>query len=72
MLCGLFSPTEGSASVGGFNIATQPDEIKSRIGYMSQKFSLYEDLTVEQNINFYGGIYGLEGYTIRRTQTLGH
>jgi ABC-2 type transport system ATP-binding protein len=61
MLCGLFSPTEGSASVGGFDIATQPDEIKSRIGYMSQKFSLYEDLTVEQNINFYGGIYGLEG-----------
>jgi ABC-2 type transport system ATP-binding protein len=61
MLCGLFSPTEGSARVGGFDIATQPDEIKSRIGYMSQKFSLYEDLTVEQNINFYGGIYGLEG-----------
>lgn len=61
MLCGLFSPTEGSASVGGFDVATQPDEIKSRIGYMSQKFSLYEDLTVEQNINFYGGIYGLEG-----------
>lgn len=61
MLCGLFSPTEGSASVGGFDIATQPDDIKSRIGYMSQKFSLYEDLTVEQNINFYGGIYGLEG-----------
>lgn len=61
MLCGLFSPTEGSASVGGFDIATQPDEIKSRIGYMSQRFSLYEDLTVEQNINFYGGIYGLEG-----------
>ena len=61
MLCGLFSPTEGSASVGGYDIATQPDNIKSRIGYMSQKFSLYEDLTVEQNINFYGGIYGLEG-----------
>jgi ABC-2 type transport system ATP-binding protein len=61
MLCGLFSPTEGSATVGGFDIATQPDEIKSRIGYMSQKFSLYEDLTVEQNINFYGGIYGLAG-----------
>jgi ABC-2 type transport system ATP-binding protein len=60
MLCGLFSPTEGSASVGGFDVASQPDEIKSRIGYMSQKFSLYEDLTVEQNINFYGGIYGLE------------
>jgi ABC-2 type transport system ATP-binding protein len=61
MLCGLFSPTEGSARVGGFDIATQPDEVKSRIGYMSQRFSLYEDLTVEQNINFYGGIYGLDG-----------
>ena len=61
MLCGLYTPTEGSARVGGFDITTQPDEIKSRIGYMSQKFSLYEDLTVEQNINFYGGIYGLEG-----------
>ncbi len=61
MLCGLFSPTEGSASVGGFDIATQPDYVKSRIGYMSQRFSLYEDLTVEQNIYFYGGIYGLDG-----------
>jgi ABC-2 type transport system ATP-binding protein len=61
MLCGLFSPTEGSARVGGFDIATQPDDVKSRIGYMSQRFSLYEDLTVKQNINFYGGIYGLEG-----------
>jgi len=61
MLCGLFSPTEGSANVGGFDIATQSEEVKSRIGYMSQKFSLYEDLTVEQNINFYGGIYGLDG-----------
>jgi ABC-2 type transport system ATP-binding protein len=61
MLCGLFSPTEGSASVGGFDIASQSEDVKSRIGYMSQRFSLYEDLTVEQNINFYGGIYGLEG-----------
>ena len=61
MLCGLLSPTEGSANVGGFDIATQPDEVKTRIGYMSQRFSLYEDLTVEQNINFYGGIYGLDG-----------
>ncbi len=60
MLCGLLSPTEGAARVGGFDITTQPDEVKSRIGYMSQRFSLYEDLTVEQNINFYGGIYGLD------------
>jgi ABC-2 type transport system ATP-binding protein len=64
MLCGLFSPTEGSARVGGFDIARQPDEVKSRIGYMSQRFSLYEDLTVEQNIQFYGGIYGLEGHRL--------
>jgi ABC-2 type transport system ATP-binding protein len=61
MLCGLLSPTGGKASVGEYDIATQPDEVKSRIGYMSQRFSLYEDLTVEQNINFYGGVYGLEG-----------
>lgn len=61
MLCGLLVPTEGKAMVGGFDIATSPDEVKERIGYMSQRFSLYEDLTVEQNINFYGGIYGLEG-----------
>jgi ABC-2 type transport system ATP-binding protein len=66
MLCGLFSPSEGSATVGGFDIATQPDEVKSRIGYMSQKFSLYEDLSVEQNINFYGGIYGLEGLRLEK------
>ena len=61
MLCGLLSPSKGTANVGGYDIATQPDEVKSRIGYMSQRFSLYEDLTVEQNINFYGGIYGLDG-----------
>ncbi len=60
MLCGLLSPTDGMANVDGFDIAKQPDEVKERIGYMSQRFSLYEDLTVEQNINFYGGIYGLE------------
>lgn len=61
MLCGLLSPTSGTAIVGGFDVATQSEEIKKIIGYMSQRFSLYEDLTVEQNINFYGGIYGLEG-----------
>jgi ABC-2 type transport system ATP-binding protein len=66
MLCGLFSPTEGSASVGGFDIASQPDDVKARIGYMSQRFSLYEDLTVEQNINFYGGIYGLDGQRLEQ------
>ena len=61
MLCGVLMPSSGSASVGGFDITAQPDEVKVRIGYMSQRFSLYEDLTVEQNLNFYGGIYGLEG-----------
>ncbi len=61
MLCGLLEPTEGTAYVGGVDVAKQPDEVKQQIGYMSQRFSLYEDLTVEQNIDFYGGIYGLEG-----------
>ncbi|MBN1398191.1 MAG: ABC transporter ATP-binding protein [Bacteroidetes bacterium] len=61
MLCGLLVPTEGTAKVDGFDIAGQSDDVKARIGYMSQRFSLYEDLTVEQNIDFYGGIYGLEG-----------
>ncbi len=57
MLCGILPPTSGSGSVTGFDIATQPERIKENIGYMSQRFSLYEDLTVEENIAFYGGIY---------------
>jgi len=61
MLCGILLPTEGTASVDGFDIAKQSDDVKAHIGYMSQRFSLYEDLSVEQNINFYGGIYGLDG-----------
>ncbi|MBF0257654.1 MAG: ABC transporter ATP-binding protein [Desulfamplus sp.] len=60
MLCGLLEPTEGDGTVAGFNVRNQSEEIKQHIGYMSQKFSLYEDLTVEENINFYGGIYGLK------------
>ena len=60
MLCGLLMPSSGKGLVGGYDIATQPDEVKNRIGYMSQKFSLYEDLTVEENLDFFGGIYGLE------------
>ncbi|MBI5464530.1 MAG: ABC transporter ATP-binding protein [Ignavibacteriales bacterium] len=61
MLCGLLSPSAGSATVGGFDVGSNPDGVKTSIGYMSQKFSLYEDLTVEQNIQFFGGVYGLEG-----------
>lgn len=59
MLCGLSFPTSGVATVAGYDLSTQPEKIKQSIGYMSQKFSLYEDLTVAENIRFYGGIYGL-------------
>jgi ABC-2 type transport system ATP-binding protein len=61
MLCGLLRPTSGTALVGGVDVARDPEGVKLRIGYMSQRFSLYEALTVDQNIRFYGGIYGLEG-----------
>ncbi len=57
MLCGILTPSGGSGEVAGLNIRTQSEAIKSRIGYMSQKFSLYEDLTVEENIDFFSGIY---------------
>lgn len=60
MLCGLLAPTSGQGSVMGYDIYTQQEIIKQNIGYMSQKFSLYTDLTVEENINFFGGIYGLK------------
>jgi ABC-2 type transport system ATP-binding protein len=59
MLCGLLKPTSGSATVGGVDVGRDPEGAKRRIGYMSQKFSLYELLTVNQNIELYGGIYGL-------------
>lgn len=59
MLCGLLKPTSGNGTVAGFDIGTQSEEIKRNIGYMSQKFSLYNDLTIGENIEFYGGIYGL-------------
>jgi ABC-2 type transport system ATP-binding protein len=60
MLCGLLEPTAGTASVGGIDVRQDPEGVKSRIGYMSQRFSLYELLTVDQNIAFFGGIYGLD------------
>jgi len=59
MLCGLLEPSSGKGMVAGYDIYTQRDDIKKNIGYMSQKFSLYDDLTVRENIRFYGGIYGL-------------
>ena len=59
MLCGLSIPSSGTATVAGFDVYRQTEQIKKNIGYMSQKFSLYEDLTVLENIRFFGGIYGL-------------
>lgn len=59
MLCGLLRPTSGKATVAGFDLYTQSALLKKSIGYMSQKFSLYNDLTIKENIRFYGGIYGL-------------
>jgi ABC-2 type transport system ATP-binding protein len=61
MLCGLLRPTSGTAIVGGVDVSRNPEGVKSGIGYMSQKFSLYEALTVDQNIRFFGGIYGISG-----------
>ena len=61
MLCGILSPTSGQGQVAGHDIFREPEEIKKSIGYMSQKFSLYDDLTVEENINFFSGIYSVPG-----------
>jgi ABC-2 type transport system ATP-binding protein len=61
MLCGIISSTSGDALVGGYSINKDSDKVKLNIGYMSQRFSLYNDLTIEENINFFGGVYGLTG-----------
>jgi ABC-2 type transport system ATP-binding protein len=65
MLCGLLQPTSGTATVGGFDILSRAEDVKQNIGYMSQRFSLYNDLSVEQNILFYGGVYGLTNDRLR-------
>ncbi len=65
MLIGILNPTSGKANIAGYDIYTQTEEIKKNIGYMSQKFSLYEDLTIAENINFFGGIYNLNDDEIK-------
>lgn len=70
MLCGLSHPTEGKGLVAGFDIRRQSEEVKKNIGYMSQKFSLYEDLKVWENLRFFGGIYGMKSSEIRQKTDL--
>ncbi len=71
MLCGLLKPSSGEATVAGFDVYKQSENIKKNIGYMSQKFSLYDDLTIRENIEFFGGIYGLTKEQIhKRKETL--
>jgi ABC-type multidrug transport system ATPase subunit len=65
MLCGVLQPTAGRATVNGFDVSTQPEEIKRSIGYMSQRFSLYRDLSALENLRFFGGIYGLRGQRLK-------
>lgn len=73
MLCGLSTPSSGKATIAGFDIYKQTEQIKKNIGYMSQKFSLYEDLTVTENIRFFGGIYGLSNQQLKtKSQQLIH
>lgn len=69
MLCGLSTPSSGKATVAGFDLFKDTEQIKNSIGYMSQKFSLYEDLTIRENIQFYGGIYGLSKKQIQDKTT---
>jgi ABC-2 type transport system ATP-binding protein len=74
MLCGLLDPTAGTARVAGVEVTEAPEQVKTRIGYMSQRFGLYEDLTVGENLDFYAGIYGLsrEVRRQRRDELLGY
>ncbi|MBN2055148.1 ABC transporter ATP-binding protein [bacterium] len=65
MLCGLLRPSSGRGTVGGFDIDREPERIKRIIGYMSQRFSLYDDLTVRENLHFFGGVYGLNNHGLR-------
>lgn len=65
MLIGISKPSSGAANVAGFDVYTNPEDIKKNIGYMSQKFALYDDLTVKENITFFGGIYGLSRTQIK-------
>ncbi len=66
MLCGILEPTGGRASIAGYDVARETDRIKSLIGYMSQKFSLYDELSVHENLSFYGRLYGLSGEALRK------
>ena len=66
MLCGLSKPSEGTARVAGFDVYTQAEQVKRHIGYMSQKFSLYDDLTVAENLRLFGGIYGMKRSEVKR------
>lgn len=69
MLIGIAKPTSGKAQVAGFDVFTHPEDIKKNIGYMSQKFALYDDLTVKENITFFGGIYGLSRAKIKEKRS---
>jgi ABC-type multidrug transport system ATPase subunit len=66
LLCGLLQPSDGRARIGGLDVARELEQIKTRIGYMSQKFSLYDELTAHENLNFYGRLYGLRGAALRQ------
>src|SRR3972149_7869101 len=69
MLIGISNPTSGEAKVAGFDVKTQSEMVKKSIGYMSQKFSMYDDLTIKENITFFGGIYGLSKIRIKEKTT---